>query len=514
MLLALSSKISEIDKLAAEKWGIPLTTLMERSGKVVADAVRSRVGAGGRVVILAGKGNNGGDGYAAACLLFGEYDTLVFDIFGAGQKTAEGKHFLEKYREMGGRVEKFEQNDTNKALVKGADCIVDAIFGTGFCGSMPDDLATVSTWINETTSAVKIAIDVPIGVNADTGSVNTTYACNMHATVILSFVKPGLVSYPARSFVGDVIFSDIGLPIDKISGEFEFRYSYIDADSACGYLPKRDSNSNKGSFGRLLVITGSSKYKGAAHLSLEAALRGGAGYVTYMGEGGVADELRQKFPEAIYRTVREIDDSITEDEIKEICEASEKSSATLIGSGSCDTDGLYRLTLALLGSEGGALILDADAINALARHRENAISAIKSSPRSVILTPHPLEFSRLSGDSVSDVQLHRIESAMKFSAENRCTLVLKGAGTVVTDGRYVRINSSGSSALAKAGSGDVLAGLLASLVASGADVLDGSCAAVYFHGSAADKLARELSAFGVIPSDLPRKIAMEIADTV
>lgn len=513
MLLALSSKISEIDNLAAQKWGIPLIDLMERSGRAVADAVRSRVKAGGRVVILAGKGNNGGDGYAAACLLLPEYDTLVLDVFSAGQKTDEGKHFLTKYREMGGRVENFEQNDAYKALIKGADCIVDAIFGTGFCGNMPADLAAVSTWINETTSAVKIAIDVPIGVNADTGSVNTTYACNMHATVILSFVKPGLVSYPARSYVGDAIFCDIGLPIDRITEEFEFRYSYVDAALAGSCLPVRESNSSKGSFGRLLVITGSDKYRGAAHLSLEAALRGGAGYVTYMGQSGLSDELRQKFPEAIYKPIRAIDD-ITDGEIGEICDISAKSSATLLGSGSSDTDGLYRLTVALLGSEGGALILDADAINALARHRGEALAAIKSSPRTVILTPHPLEFSRLSGDTVSDVQLHRIESAMKFAAENRCILVLKGAGTVVTDGRLVRINSSGSSALAKAGSGDVLAGFLSSLIASGAGVLDGSSAAVYYHGSAADKLARELSPFGVIPSDLPRKMAMEIAESL
>lgn len=514
MLLTLSSGISEIDRMAPEKWGIPIAELMMRAGKAVAGAVRARVARGGSVIILAGKGNNGGDGYAAACELLGDYAVSVIDVFGAGQRTEEGRSFLCDFADRGGEIIRFSDIGESEAMIKGADCIVDAIFGTGFCGSIPDDVAAIATWINETVAAVKIAVDVPIGIDADTGNINTTYACSMNATVVLSMIKLGLVSYPARSFVGEIVYDDLGLPIDSIAEQMKFNYIYVEGVEAARMLPKRAANSNKGSFGRALIITGSQRYRGAAHLSLEAALRGGAGYVTYAGTEPLCEMLCMKYPEAIYRPIKYEGDEIAADEIPAVCELSAASGATLVGCGSSDTDGLCDLVLSLLGSDGGALILDADAINAMARRRDEALVALKNTRRTVILTPHPLEFSRLSGDTVSDVQLHRIEAAVKFAAENRCIMVLKGAGTIVTDGTLVCINSSGSSALAKAGSGDVLAGAIASLAASGTDALCACAAAVYYHGAAADALSRSLSPFGVIPSDLPRAIGEQIAETI
>ena len=509
MLLALSSKIAEIDRFAEECLGIPVITLMERSGEVIADAVRARVPSGKKIVILAGKGNNGGDGYAAACALRGEYEVLVYDVFSAGQKSEAGKFFLEKIKEGGGRVTNFEINPDTEAEIKSADCIIDAIFGTGFSGVMPEIIVGLARMVNETQRAVKIAVDVPIGVNADTGSVNTTSACNMNATVVLSFVKPGLVSYPAKSYVGEIIFDGLGLPRDRIAEQFGFSYFCLDREMALSMLPKRAADSNKGSFGKLLCITGSDKYRGAGMLSLEAALRGGVGYVTYLGEPAICDILSAKLPEAIYQKCAPLGE-LSEAQIGEVLRLSEKHSATLIGSGSGDTEGLCALVRALLACEGSPLIIDADGINALAADKEASLNAIRSSPRRVILTPHPLEFSRLCGINVTDIQLHRIEAAMKFAAENRCILVLKGAGTIVTDGKAVYINSSGSSALAKAGSGDVLAGFLSAMVASGIDPICAAALSVYYHGVAADALARELSVFGVIPSDLPKEIARQL----
>ena len=510
MLLALSRQISEIDKYCAETLCIPLCELMERSGRAVEKCLRERVFAGSSVVILAGGGNNGGDGYALATHIMSDYKTTVFDCFSRGQRTEEGRYFLEKYRENGGRVENLTLSAEDIDLISRADCIVDALFGTGYSGELPLIAKELAKCVNKIGGAVKIAIDVPLGVNADNGSLYSDCALRADATVALCLPKPGLLSYPAREFAGEIVYDGLGIPYDKLASRFSFDYNLIDRDLARSLLPRREKNSNKGSFGKLLVITGSDKYRGAAHLSLESALRGGVGLVDFLGTESLCRELLMKYPEAIYHMYPPVE-SLADTDIHSISELSARHSATLIGSGSGLSEGLYRLVKRLLLTDGGPLILDADALNSLACHREELKGLLQDSHRELILTPHPLEFARLYGTDVSYVQAHRIEAALAFAREYAVTLVLKGAATVVTDGKTVYINSSGSSALAKAGSGDVLAGLIASTVASGAMPARGAAASVYYHGIAADYLAGELSELGVIPSDLPCEIARQIA---
>lgn len=513
MKLALSSMIPAIDAFCAEKLGIPTLELMRKSGKAVADAVRARVHSGGNIVVLAGKGNNGGDGYAAAVDLMDEYSVAVVDMFSAGQKSDEGKQFLSNYEEKGGRIISFTGLDGIKPLLDSADCVIDAVFGIGFAGEMPEFLRAPAVYVRSLVGVHKIAIDVPLGVNPDNGSVSD-YAISSTATVALSFIKPGIMSYPARSFVGEIIYCDLGIPRDKILENFDLRHHMIDNDWARRNMPKREDNSNKGTFGKLLVITGSERYRGAAHLTLEAALRSGVGLVTYLGAPSVVSELSMKYPEAIYKSMA-VGDTLCDDDIAEICALSSSHSATLVGSGSDNTDGLGRLTLALLSSEGSPLILDADAINALSAMGEKGILALKNSPRTVIITPHPLEFARLSMSNVATIQHHRLEVAERFAVENKIILVLKGAGTIIADSDEIYINATGSSALAKAGSGDVLAGVMAALVAQGkCSPTTAAALAVYVHALAGQRLAAEFSAYGVTPSDLPKEIARTISDLV
>ncbi len=508
MKLATSKMISEIDKYAQNVLGISVRELMQKSADAVVRVVRERVEKGKRVVILAGKGNNGGDGYAGACELIRDYDVTVYDIFDKGQSGEAGKHYLEKFLSLGGRVIPFEPTEKIKNDIKTSDCIIDAVFGTGFQGSMPEEIRPLAITVREAVEAKKIAIDVPLGINADNGSVSD-FAITVQATVELSFIKPGIVSYPARAYVGDVIYDDLGLPREEIAGKFDFRYHMIDAEWVKRNLPKRENNSNKGTFGKLLMITGSEKYQGASHLSLEGALRGGAGLVTFMGENKLCQSLTQKYPEAVYMT-KPKSEVLTDEDIDEIIEVAKRHSAILIGSGSDNTVGLFRLVKKLFETEGAPVILDADAINALAEN--GGAPLLKASKRKVILTPHPLEFARLTGMDVASVQLHRIEASTKFAKENGVTLVLKGAGTIITDGEETYINVSGTSALAKAGSGDVLAGFLASLIAQNKTEMKKSCAlAVYYHALAGESLAEEFSSYGVTPSDLPREIARQIS---
>lgn len=510
MKLAVSSKISEIDSYCEKELGISVKELMKKSGDAVAHAVRKKAPKDKTVIILAGKGNNGGDGYAAACALFDEYTVKIYDIFGKGQKSDAGTFFLEKFKSLGGEIINYSPDEAFREEINNAGCIVDAVFGTGFVGEMPEELRFLAISIREAVSAYKIAVDVPLGINPDNGSVSD-FAITVSATVALSFIKPGIISYPAKAYVGEIIFADLGIPEREIDEKFDFRYHMIDSKWVGESLPVREENSNKGTFGKLLMIVGSYKYRGAAHLAAEAALRSGVGLVRFMGCKELISELSQKFPEIIY-CEKNIDNTITDDDIKEIVEMSGSHGATLVGSGSDNTDGLYRLVTALLSSEGTPIILDADAINALATAGSDGILALKKAKRTVILTPHPLEFSRLSLSDVASVQLHRLEAAEKFAGENKLILVLKGAGTIITDGKDVYINVSGSSSLAKAGSGDVLAGVISSFVAQGkCEPIIASSLSVYFHAVAGQRLAGEFSVYGVTPSDLPKEIARAIA---
>ncbi len=510
MYLALSKKIVEIDEYSESVLGIPRRALMERSGRAVARSLRENVPAGSSVVILAGSGNNGGDGYALATMIIDDYKVKIYDIFDKGQSTDEGNYFLSILKEKGADITPLTVDPETLDGIKNADCIIDAVFGTGFVGEMPEVVGKLIATVNSSHHAFKIAIDVPLGVNADDGTISKAYACAVNLTVSLCFIKPGLVSYPARSFVGKIVYDDLGLPLDRLLEKFSFKYLMTDGELARELLPEREENGSKGSFGKLLMITGSEKYRGAAHLSAEAALRGGVGYALYFGTDSLVHDLSMKFPEIVFE--RTESKSLTERDVVRAMELSSGVSAILIGSGSSVTEELYTLVASLLRTDGAPLILDADAINAMTDHREEALMLLKNTNRRVVLTPHPLEFARLTGTTVAKVQSGRIGAAHEFADEFGCTLILKGAGTVVASRDRIYINSTGSSALSKAGTGDVLAGIVASLIASGTDITDASACAVYYHGLAADILADELSVFGVTPSDLPREIARCISD--
>ena len=509
MLLVHPTLISRIDKYASDSLGISTHTLMGRAGRTVENTVRAYAEPGSSISIFAGKGNNGGDGYAAALYLSDDYDVTVYDVFSAGQRSDEGKRFLSEYTLRGGRIKPLTLDENQVADIAKSCVAVDAVFGTGFDGELPEIAVKLAKLLGTLDGVHRIAIDVPLGVDAALGTVKSEANYRADATVVLGFVKTGLVSYPAKEYVGRLIYDNLGLQKEAFMRDFSFDSYYVDEELAVELLPKRGENTNKGNFGKLLMATGSSRYPGAAHLSLEAALRSGVGYVTFLGEKELADSLLPKLPEAIYKTFS-IEEAGSE-EISDVLRLSHSHTAVLVGSGSSRSKGLALFVEALLKEEGEPLILDADAINVLAENPENARRLLKAAPRKVVLTPHPLELSRISGLTTDEIQQNRLAVAKTFALENNCILVLKGAGTVVTDGHLTYINSSGSSALAKAGSGDVLAGHLAALVASGIDPLGASALAVYLHGRAADVLVDELSEFGVIPSDLPREIAHQIS---
>ena len=501
MNLVTSDMISRIDSYAERCLDIPTVELMGRSADAVCAVAQELANRGDSIIILAGKGNNGGDGYAAAIRLSKNFRVKIYDVFSAGQRSDAGKFYMNKARYLGIEICEPSRFDSLRQDLMTADLVIDAVFGTGFAGKTPNFIIQISEILNESPARC-LAVDIPIGINADTGEAEP-FALRCDATVALSFGKPGIFSYPARDYVGKITVCDLGLDPDLLSREFAFKNYYTDHALACSLLPTRPENTSKGNFGKVLLIVGSDKYRGAAHLCLESSLRGGAGYTTCIGTDSLCAELRMRFPESIYVS------SDNFGAVDEICALSSKQSATVIGCGSDCTEELYCLTAALIQTHGSALIVDADAINAISKYGSPDI--FKQANRKIILTPHPLEMSRLCGISSDEINSKRLSISRDFAKKYGCILVLKGAATVITDGEYTYINGSGSSALAKAGSGDTLAGLMASLCACGnKSPLEMAALAVYIHGKAGDNLSDKLSDFGVTPSDLPLEFAKVI----
>lgn len=291
---------------------------------------------------------------------------------------------------------------------------------------------------------------------------------------------------------------------------FVFTRQIVDDEYVKNTLPKRGKNTHKGSFGRVAIVAGSEKYRGAALLSCEAAARCGAGLVSLYTEESVLSFVGRKRPEFLFEALPP-SSAWTEEETEALAHRLNGARAVLVGPGCGKTEGVLSLVKALLSTDGPPLVLDADALNMLSTLEDRGKALLSGAARAVCLTPHPTELARLSGKTTAEVQADRIATAMDHARETGVGLLLKGAGTVVTDGETVSVNPSGSSALAKGGSGDVLAGAVAALLAQGTTPLDALRLGAYLHGKAGDTLAADRSDYGVLPSELPLAMAREIA---
>lgn len=490
--------VPEIDRYAAEVLGIPVATLMGRAGEAVARAAARHLAPGGCALILAGGGNNGGDGYAAAlALLRLGHRAVVADVTGRGQSGEAGRAYLAAYRETVG-----EPLTLGEAEGVPHEVLIDAVLGTGARLPLGEAFAPISALIRAS-RAYKIAIDLPLGADAEWGGTDPL-AARVDETVMLGFPKQGLLSYPARTLVGGITVDDIGLDLPEVRERFSLTDRATDLSDLPSLAPHRAANTHKGSFGHLLILAGSRRYRGAALLSTAAALRMGAGLVTLASDEAVLEAAAISLPEAILAPQ-------PADTAAALALADGKS-AILLGPGcGADEETLAR-TLALLTTRGSPLVLDADALTVLAYAGERGLTALHTAARPVILTPHPLEFARLVGKSVPEVQAARLSLACRFTGEYPVTLVLKGAGTVVAEGGECKVNLTGGPALAKGGSGDVLAGAIASLLATGLAPAVAARLAVLLHGAAGDRLSAEYSPLGVRPHDLPAEMARVLSE--
>jgi ADP-dependent NAD(P)H-hydrate dehydratase / NAD(P)H-hydrate epimerase len=483
---------------AAARAGRPPEALMEEAGLAVAQEVWINLGAmpERKAVVLVGPGNNGGDGLVAARHLH-DMGTNVMVVLLAkrGEDDANLRQLVER------QVAVRDTVALDEALA-GADVIVDAVLGTGRArpieGALAAALDRVSHARSEGAGPRVFAVDLPTGVDADTGAVDR-HALRADVTVALGCSKVGLHTSPGAEYAGRVEVMDIGLPKDAIDA---LPTELLNPRWVRARLPSRPSGANKGTFGRVLVVAGSERYAGAARLAALGALRSGAGLATLACTPRVQSLVAPEASEVTYLPLAERGGAIASEAAVDVARARDSYDALLVGPGIGQGRGqeaFVRELLCSMTEDGPPAVIDADGLNNLAKLPR----WWKRVRARCVLTPHPGEHARLTRRPVDEVQRDRLSAARDAAREWRQVVVLKGAYTVVAapDGR-AGLNPYANPALASAGTGDVLAGAIAGLLAQGLEPFDAACCGVYLHAAAAEGLRADTGDAGMLAGDL------------
>jgi NAD(P)H-hydrate epimerase len=465
-----------------------------------------------QIVILVGPGNNGGDGLVAARYLH-DWGAKVH-LYLCGQRPESDNNYRLIQERGITQIPAVQDKDSASLdnILSSADMVIDAMLGTGKSqpleGVFRQTLERVKR-AKETRSNLEIiAVDIPSGLDANTGTVDP--AClSADVTVTFAYPKVGLISFPGAGKVGKLIIADIGIPagLDRdISTEF------ITVEWVSSTLPARPPDANKGTFGKILVVGGSINYIGAPYLACAAAMRTGAGLVSLATPSSLQPILASKLTEVTHLPLPESEPGIVAAKASSVVlDYLPNYDVLLLGCGLGQSSTTVKFVSSILSSFPSSippnLILDADALNILSKTPQWWAEL----GRDAILTPHPGEMSRLVDLSIDEVQSDRFGIAREASARWQKTVVLKGAHTVVAapDGR-VKISGAANPGLASAGTGDVLAGVIAGLLAQGLSPFDAAACGVYLHGSAGKIATEEIGNMGVIASDLLQVLPLAI----
>lgn len=508
MKIVTSQQMRELDRLTIEHHGTPGLTLMENAGRGVVDALNraARFVSGRRVAVVCGKGNNGGDGLVAGRLLREQnWDVGMFLLASPESYEKDAAVNFGRYRDAGGTHTVVTDLSHFTLRLRESDWIIDAIFGTGFRGAATGRAADLIAAINDAGRPV-LSVDVPSGIDSDTGSVPGP-AVRATLTVTLGLPKRGLVLFPGAEFAGRLEVVDIGIPspfIDELQTDLEL----LESRELARSLPARRTDAHKGSFGHVAVLAGSLGKSGAASLAGLAALRIGAGLVTVAMPRSLEGTQPDRRPELMTLPLAETaDQTLSTTAFQPFLKFLEGKTAACIGPGLSTHPETVQFVRDLIVALPVPAVVDADGLNALA----GAAGLLKKARAPMVLTPHPGEMARLAETTTREVQSDRVAVAKDFSRRHGVTLVLKGARTVVaTSTGRIYINSTGNPGMATAGTGDVLAGAIAGLMAQGLAPEAAAGLGVYLHGFAGDLAADEVGGVGMIAGDvldrLPRAI--------
>ena len=502
MIVVTAAQMREMDRLTIEKYGVPSLILMERAGAAVAQAIVERFARAAKkgVLVVAGKGNNGGDGLVVARLLRKKRIPCEVALLARRDELSpDAARNLRALVKLKGKVTEITSAglDLLSGRVSKNALIVDAILGTGIKNEVRGFLADAITLLNGAGLPI-VAIDIPSGLDTDKG-VPLGAAVRAKVTVALAFPKLGEVVYPGISYAGELVVGDIGID-ERAVEEVAPRTELLERETVGRLVPRREPDTHKGTYGHLLVLAGSRGKTGAAILSCRAAMRCGAGLVTLAGPRSLNQIFAGALVEVMTEPLRDNGagelESLTDDDWRRVLE---RKDSVLFGPGVGVGAATQNNLRWLLRNLALPWVIDADGLNNLAPELDRLRHA-KVPP---VLTPHPGEMARLIKKSTAEVNADRVELARSFAVEHRCHLVLKGARTVIAtaDGK-VAINSTGNPGMASAGMGDVLAGMLAALLGQGLAAEDAIKLGVYLHGLVGDRVAQAQGEVGMIASDV------------
>jgi len=512
MEILTSEEMGAADRRTAEQFGVPLAELMENAGTAVARFCLHRYPASRRVVVLCGKGNNGGDGFVAARVLAAAGVGVAVLLLGREDEVkGEAAAALARLRAEAAAVAIGPLLDeaglaAASGAIASAELLVDAVVGTGFRPPLRG-LAAALRELAAKSDAPVVAVDLPSGWDAD--STAQTAQDAFRADAVVTFTAPKLAhvfGHLTSATFGPVVVAEIGSPAEAIVSESGL--SWAGAAKAIAEQP-RNVNSNKGMYGHVLVVGGSYGTAGAPAMASLAALRTGAGLVTAAVPEVVADTVASIAPELMVRPLWQSaatrrqerygvpsESNLEPERLKQLLKGID---VIAIGPGLSTREGASKFAREFVAKTTLPMVIDADALNAFA----GRANLLDGSGRTLVLTPHPGEMARLVGLTVSEVEADRIHLARSFATEHKLTLVLKGWRTLIAhpDGR-IAVNTSGNPAMAKGGSGDILTGIIAAMLAQfPEDVARAVEAAVALHGLAADFAAQAMDEHTVLATD-------------
>jgi ADP-dependent NAD(P)H-hydrate dehydratase / NAD(P)H-hydrate epimerase len=518
-LLLTAAQMRAVDGAIIETLGLPGLVLMENAGRGVADLI-ARALDGVRdceARVVCGAGQNGGDGFVIARhLLARGARVAVLLALPAEKLTGDADVFAKVLRGLARDTVVDLSTETDPAIwrdhLRGADVVVDAIFGTGLRAAVVGVPAVAIAAMNST-DALRVAVDIPSGLDADTGEIRGS-AVVAHLTATMGARKLGLLLDPEAP-VGRVEVVDLGVRPESVVAAALAQGSlchWVEADEVARLLPVRGPAAHKGTAGHLLVIAGSVGKTGAALLAARAGLRAGAGLVTVATTAAGQTALDAKVLAEMTATYA-VGEAADGDSFDRLSVLAGRMKAAVLGPGIPTGQDMAELVRRLVTELPIPMVVDADALNLLG-DAEGCAAA--QAPR--VLTPHPGEAARLRGSSVSEVQRDRLGSARGLAAAANAVVVLKGARTIVAlpDGTAY-VNPTANPALGTAGSGDVLSGAIGAFLAQGLRAEDAAIAAVFVHGMAAEVAELDLGASHLMASDLPDAIARacdELGDTL
>lgn len=501
MYLVTGTEMKEIEKITYEKYKVPPEILMENAGLNVVMALQKEFGSlfFKRVSIFCGGGNNGGDGFVIARHLLSEGASCIIFFTGEKEKLSpeafKNYEMAEKYGISIIQIKTMGDLEKYKYEIIESDIILDALIGTGLKKNVEGFMASLIAFIN-TLHKYTVSVDIPSGVDADTGDIKGV-AVYADLTVTFGLPKVGITIFPGLECVGKLVCADINFPPNLLS---QPRKSILITEEIVKpMLPVRQQNANKGHFGPVLIVGGSRGLDGAVTLTAKAALRTGAGIVNLCIPEGLYNSVKSRSAETIVTPMEEKNGFLSKKNIDKIMKLSEKAKVVVIGPGIGRDKETQELVCELVEKIEKPLVIDADGINAVSEDKK----CLKNLTKDVILTPHIGEMSRLTGFKIEEIIKDKIGICRDFKEEYKINVLLKDGRSLVLDtSNNLYINSNGNSGMATPGSGDVLTGIIAALMAHGLLSVHAGIVANFIHGLAGDLLLEEISEEGIIASDL------------